>query len=103
VTSGATNYIPDLEAGLFADLRARPDATNLVIVAAADVVVRTRRFRVDGGAWRENPLFGATPEALAAVYEREGLPASVVGDPKEWLRIDVESVPFPLDEDRGRG
>jgi hypothetical protein len=97
---GGTDYHLDREAGLFADLRAKPELVNLVIFSAADVVLHTRRFRVDKGLWRMNPLFGAEPATLDAVYDREGLPRSVVGDPSEWLRSTAASQPFLLDYGR---
>jgi hypothetical protein len=103
VNGGGMSYHLDREAGLFADLRAQKDLLNLVIFSAADAVLHTRRFRVDGGPWWDNPLFGAPQAELDAVYQREGLPASVVGDPKEWLMADVESQPFPLDHGRADG
>jgi hypothetical protein len=103
VEAGGMSYVLDREAGLFEDLRAQRDLVNLVIFSAADAVLHTRRFKVDGGPWRENPLFGAAPGELDAVYERDGLPSSVVGDPKEWLTADIEPEPFPLDHRRADG
>jgi hypothetical protein len=64
-----------------------PPPINVVIFFAANVVRYTCRFRVDGGEWRENPLFGADEAQVVDLYEREGLPSPVAIGLNEVIQL----------------
>jgi len=76
------------ECGLFEDLRARPDLVNVVSFSGSDLVRYITDFRIDGGAWQENALFGLSTTEIEHVYQREALPFSAVGNPENWIQTD---------------
>jgi hypothetical protein len=82
------NVFPGDDAKLYERLRKKdPSPINVVIFFAANVVRYTRRFRVDGGEWRKNPLFGADEAQVVDLYEREGLPSPVAMDFNDLIQL----------------
>jgi len=83
-----SNVFPGDDKKLYERLRrADPPPINVAIFFAVNVARYTRRFRVDGGEWRENPLFGADEAQVVALCEREGLASPIPMDFDELLRL----------------
>jgi len=98
-----SNVFPGDDKKLYERLRsADPPPINVAIFFAANVARYTRRFRVDGGEWRENPQFGADEAQMVALYEREGLPSPIAMDFDELIQLAPPEDPEIVELDHRR-